>query len=116
MEVAVYVPLGEIRVKATPGPHPTPPPHVTTPRVRRRKVADFSERYGGDGVRLTIIQPHPDTSTITAKIGGFSEGLLLPLSECVPLRSHKTALLSGNSFGNAMPRRHWGGLGAGSVP
>ena len=71
---------------------------------------------GGDGVRLTSVQPHPNTSTITAKIGGISEGLPLPLSECVPLRSHKTALLSGNSFGNAVPRRHWGDLGAGSVP
>lgn len=72
--------------------------------------------YGGAGVRLTSVQPHPNTSTITAKIREFSEGLPVRLSECVPLRSHKTALLSGNSFGNAVPRRHWGGLGAGSVP
>ena len=56
----------------------------------RRPVAGLS---GGDGVRLTRVQPHPDTSTITAKIGRFSEGLPLRLSECVPLRSHKTALL-----------------------
>lgn len=71
---------------------------------------------GGAGVRLTSVQPHPDASAGTSKIGGFSEVLPVHLSECVPLRSHKTALLSGNSFGNAMPRRHWGDLGAGSVP
>ena len=58
---------------------------------------------GGDGVRLTGVQSHPDGSTITAKIGECSEGLGFHLSECVPLRSHKTALLSGNGFGNAMP-------------
>jgi len=67
---------------------------------------EFSGLRGGAGVRLTIVQPHPHISGVTAKIGRFSEGPPLHLSECVPLRSHKTALLSGNSFGNAMPRRH----------
>lgn len=68
--------------------------------------SDDEGKGGGDGVRLTSVQPYPDAFAVMVKIGGFSEVMTVHLSECVPLRSHKTALLSGNNFGNAMPRRH----------
>ncbi len=46
-------------------------------------------RLGGDGVRLTSVQPHPYVTTLTAKIGEFGEvpALTRPnASRCVPIK------------------------------
>lgn len=42
--------------------------------------------------------------------------LAIWLFVCVPLRSHKTALLLGNGYGNGCYFRQCGGALAGSIP